>query len=335
MTLRTHTVEFGPRQLAAVRRINAVLALSPRLSGEAGDLDRNQRLNAVLNQLVPPLTGAALRRRRIRVETDVAPGPDGPVPLRILLPPSLPRALVVDFHGGGWVYGGAGLNDRLNAHLVATAGLAVVSIDYRLVSEREERFIDAVAGDCLAGARWALDHAAARFSVADLFLIGESAGAHLAALTATALRDEGRMNAVRGCVFSYGVFDLSATPSVRDAGPDTLALDGPAIVRALARLAPDRDEAGLRRPDISPLYADLTGLPPALFLSGDRDPLRDDSRLMARAWGRAADADLIQVPEAPHAFLQFGGPAARGARIAVRRWLDDRLKAVSVENPKA
>ena len=85
------------------------------------------------------------------------------------------------------------------------------------------------------------------------------------------------------------------------------------------------DEAALRQPDVSPLYADLTGLPPALFLAGEYDPLFEDSLLMATRWGEASEADLIRAPQVPHGFLHFGGPAARGARRAIRTWLDARL----------
>ena len=157
-------------------------------------------------------------------------------------------------------------------------------------------------------------------------ITGGSAGGHLAALTAVALRDQGLIDLVRGCVFTYGVFDLSGTDSVRAAGPETLLFNGPTMQADLARLAPDRDEAGLRQADVSPLYADLTGLPPALFLAGEYDPLFEDSLLMATRWGEAAEVDLIRVPEVPHGFLHFGGPAARGARGAIRHWLDARLE---------
>ena len=118
---------------------------------------------------------------------------------------------------------------------------------------------------------------------------------------------------MRGCILAYGVFDLSATDSVRAAGPQVLLFNGPTMRADLARLAPDRDEAGLRRADVSPL-----------------DPLFDDSLLMATRWGRVADVDMIRVPETPHGFLHFGGPAARGASTAILRWLDARL---SVDKP--
>lgn len=324
MTLRTHTVDFPPPQLAAQRRINAVLARAPRLRTDPWRVEAGQKMSMWLDAAAGRITAPRLRKRGVTVELVQTDG-DLPVPLRILRPEHPPRAVVLDIHGGGWVLGSATLNDRLNAHL-ARHGFCVVSVDYRLLSERRKVFIDCAIADCLQAAYWTVANVD-RLGAADVFIAGESAGGHLAALTAVALRDQGLIDLVRGCVFTYGVFDLSASESVRAAGPDTLLFDGPTMRADLARLAPDRDEAGLRQPDVSPLYADLTGLPPALFLAGEYDPLFEDSRLMAARWGQASDADLIRVPETPHGFLHFGGPAARGARIAVRRWLDVRLMA--------
>jgi len=137
-----------------------------------------------------------------------------------------------------------------------------------------------------------------------------------------ALRDESRLGAVRGCVLVYGVYDLSGTPSVRAAGRDALILNGPTLAADLGRLLPDRDEAGRRRPDVSPLYAPMRDLPPALFIAGDLDPLRDDSLLMADGWSTAAASELIEIPLAPHGFIHFGGPVARRALKEISDWLD-------------
>ena len=323
MTLRTHVVDFPPAQQAAVRRINAVLARAPRLRTDAWRIEAGQRLSLWLDDAAGAVTVPRLRKRGVTVEILNTDG-DHAVPLRILRPDGQPRAVILDIHGGGWVLGSAGLNDRLNAHL-ARHGFCVVSVDYRLLSERRGIYIDAAIADCLAAAYWTVTNVD-RLGAATVFLTGESAGGHLAALTAVALRDQGLIDLVRGCVFTYGVFDLSGTDSVRAAGPETLLFNGPTMQADLARLAPDRDEAGLRQADVSPLYADLTGLPPALFLAGEYDPLFEDSLLMATRWGEAAEVDLIRVPEVPHGFLHFGGPAARGARGAIRHWLDARLE---------
>lgn len=321
MTLRTHTVDFPPPQLAAVRRINAVLNRTPRLRTDPWRVEAGQQLSVWLDAAAGAVTTPRLKKRGVTVEIVHTDG-DHPVHLRILHPAGTPRAVVLDIHGGGWVIGSASLNDRLNGYL-AHNGYCVVSVDYRLLSERRHVYIDAAIADCLAAAYWTVTNVD-RLGASTLFITGESAGGHLAALTSVALRDQGLIDLVKGCVFAYGAFDLSGTESVRTAGPETLLFNGPTMRADLARLAPDRDEVGLRKADVSPLYADLTGLPPALFLAGEYDPLFEDSLLMATRWGEAADVDLIRAPETPHGFLHFGGPAARGARVAIRRWLDAR-----------
>lgn len=322
MTLRIHTVDFPAPQLAAQRRINAVLNRAPRLRTDPWRVEAGQQLSVWLDAAAGVVTTPRLKKRGVTVEIVHTDG-GHPVPLRILHPAGAPRAIVLDIHGGGWVTGGASLNDRLNGYL-AHSGYCVVSVDYRLLSERRHVFIDAAIADCLAAAYWTVTNVD-RLGASSLFILGESAGGHLAALTALALRDQGLIDLVKGCVLAYGVYDLSGSRSVRSAGPETLLFNGPTMQADLARLAPDRDETALRQPDVSPLYADLTGLPPALFLAGELDPLFEDSLLMATRWGEAASVDLIRVPETPHGFLHFGGPAARGARTAIRHWLDGRL----------
>lgn len=100
---------------------------------------------------------------------------------------------------------------------------------------------------------------------------------------------------------------------------------------------PPRDEDGLRQPDLSPLYADLTGLPQALFVMGQEDPLRDDSRLMAEAWADHAPTTLLEVPTAPHGFQHFTAATARAAQAFILRWLEagtaDERVSVDKTNP--
>lgn len=315
-------IELTPSERRAAARINAALGVMPRLKADGWRLQAGQWANATFGGAAQTVTAAWLRRRGVRIETLRIPSPDGGVPLRILYPPKPPRGVVLDMHGGGWVVGSAGLNDHLNADLAAETGLAVVSVDYRLLSEARGVMLHDAITDCAAAGRWLIDNAAARFGTMDIFLCGQSAGAHLAALTTMTLRDEGRLGAVRGCVLVYGVYDLTGTPSVRAAGREALILNGPTLAADLARLLPDRDEAARRRPDVSPLYAAMHDLPPALFIAGDLDPLRDDSVLMADAWSAAAPAELIEVPLAPHGFIHFGGPVARRALSEIRDWLD-------------
>lgn len=233
--------------------------------------------------------------------------------------PAQPQALVVDLHGGGWVIGSAALNDRLTGHL-AEAGLAVASVDYRLLDENAGVWMADAVEDCATALRWALGSGMQRFNVNRVFVIGESAGAHLAALAVLKLRDEGATR-LPFCIFVQGVFDLGATPMVRTAGSDTLLFDGPNLYRDLGRLTPGRDDQGRRAPDVSPLYADLTGVPPALFVMGEADPFRDDTRLMAEAWARHSPATVLDVPTAPHGFQHFGAPTAGLAQAFIRDWI--------------
>jgi acetyl esterase/lipase len=333
MTLAVHTLSLTPTQARAARRANAALALAPRLKPEGWRLALGQRLNSVFSQAAGAVTEAALKRRGIRLSALTIPGPGGALALRLLEPSAPPRALVVDLHGGGWVVGSAALNDRLTGHL-AEAGFAVASVDYRLLDEVRGVWMPDAVADCVAALRWALGEGACHFGVDRVFVIGESAGAHLAALAVLALRDDGAVALPAGCIFVQGVFDLSGTPSVRAAGPETLLFDGPNLERDLGRLTPDRDEPARKRPDISPLYADLAGMPPALFVLGEMDPFRDDSRLMAGRWAEVAPSARLDVPGAPHGFQHFGAPTAALAQGFIRNWLAAQLgnNPLSVEN---
>ena len=332
MALTVHTLSLDSDQARAARRINTAMALAPRLKLGGWRLQLGVRLNAIAGRAAGSLGARGLKRRGITVSGLTVDSLAGPVPLRLLEPQTAPRALVVDFHGGGWVIGGAALNDRVTAHF-AEAGLAVASVDYRLLDEGRGVWMPDAVEDCAAALRWALGEGRARFGVDHVFLIGESAGAHLAALALLKLRDEGRTQ-LPACIFVQGVFDLSATPSARAAGPQTLLFDGPNLARDLGLLTPGLDEAGRRNPDLSPLYADLTGVPPALFVMGELDPLRDDSLRMAEAWSRHAPAVLLDVPTAPHGFQHFGAPTAALAQAFMRDWMLQRATpgADSVEN---
>ncbi|HEX8469496.1 MAG TPA: alpha/beta hydrolase fold domain-containing protein [Brevundimonas sp.] len=332
MALTVRTLPLTLAQTRAARRTNAVMAIAPRLKLGGWRLQLGVRLNPIAARAAGRLSAASLKRRGVTVSsTSIGPATQ-PIPLRILQPSTPPRALIVDFHGGGWVIGSAALNDPLTGHF-AEAGFAVASVDYRLLDEARQIWVPDAVEDCVAALRWALDEGRTQFGVDDVFLIGESAGAHLAALALLKLRDEGASR-LPACIFVQGVFDLSGTPSVRAAGREALLFDGPNLTRDLGLLTPGLDEAGRRHPDLSPLYADLGSLPPALFVMGEADPLRDDSILMAEAWGRHNTAALLDVPTAPHGFQHFGAPTAALVQSAIRDWISDKIVAdgVSVEN---
>lgn len=336
MTLAVHTLSLTPVQTRSARRVNAALALAPRLKPAGWRLALGQRLNGVFSQAAGAVTEAALKRRGLKLSSLTIPGPAAVLGIRLLEPSGPARALVVDLHGGGWVVGSAALNDRLTGHL-AEAGFAVASVDYRLLDDARGVWMPDAVADCAAALRWALAEGARRFGTDRIFVIGESAGAHLAALALLALRDEGAGRLPAGCIFVQGVFDLSGTPSARSAGPDALLFDGPNLERDLARLTPGRNEEARKQSDVSPLYANLARMPPALFVLGEIDPFRDDSRLMAGRWAEVASATRLDVPDAPHGFQHFGAPTAAVAQAFIRDWITAQLgnEPLSVENPSA
>lgn len=315
--------DFTAAEMEDVRRMNRRLRWAPRFRAPTplGRLAIQTMLGA---QAVFPVgtRGASVSTRRITWKGHA-------VPLRILRPATgAPAAVYIDYHGGGWSIGNAAMDDLVNAAIVRDNNLTVVSVDYTTLPDIS--FTDQIA-QCHAAADWVFEHAEAEFGVRDLFIGGESAGSHLAACSLLRLRDERADFArLKGAVLFYGPYDLSGTPSVRNAPRDTLVLDGPAMTPGIARLLPDRDEAGRRRPDVSPLYADLSRLPPALFLCGTIDPLIDDSRLMSERWQAAnGNARLILAPEGPHAFNRLPTLAAHRTNAWVRAWLTRRLAAAS------
>jgi acetyl esterase/lipase len=316
--------EFTAAELAEVLSMNRRLRWAPRFKAPT-PLGRMMIQTMLGAQSIVPIgtRGLSVSTRRVTHKGHT-------IALRILRPRTLPpRAVYIDYHGGGWSIGTASMDDAVNAAIVRE-GIAVVSVDYTTLPDIT--FENQIA-QCHAAADWVFENADAEFGAHDLFIGGESAGAHLAACAMLRLRDIRRDFArLRGAVLFYGPYDLSATPSVRAAGPDTLVLDGPAMVPGIARLLPDRDEEGRRKPDVSPLYADLARLPPALFLVGAIDPLVDDSRLMAERWqAKNGNARLILVPESPHAFNRLPTRAASRTNAWVRAWLDRRLAATQAK----
>ncbi|WLH99463.1 alpha/beta hydrolase fold domain-containing protein [Pseudomonas simiae] len=288
-----------------MRRFNQKLAWLPRFK--------------IRNRVTPRLIQALLRvSQKIKKAPLAKTHCADSVPVRILRPRGKPKGVVLDIHGGGWVIGNAQMDDDLNLGLVNACDVAVVSVDYRLAIDTP---IEGLMDDCLAAARWLL--ATEEFADLPVIVVGESAGGHLAAATLLALKQwPALLQRVSGAVLYYGVYDLTGTPSVRTAGPDTLLLDGPGMVEALRMLTPGLSDDMRRQPPLSPLYGDFEGLPPALMFVGELDPLKDDTLLIAERWP-GAEAHLL--PEAAHGFIHF--PVAMGASVLAysRQWIRHRV----------
>ncbi|TSJ64675.1 alpha/beta hydrolase [Starkeya sp. 3C] len=233
-------------------------------------------------------------------------GPHGPVPLRILTPPEPARGVYLHIHGGGWCLGSARENDGLNHRFVERTGFAVVSVDYRLAPEVP---YPAAPDDCEAAALWLLREGPARFGTDRFAIGGESAGANLSVATLLRLRDRHDLTPFRAANLNAGCYDLGLTPSARQWGDEPLVLNTRDINVFVGHYL--REGGDIAIPDISPLHADLRGLPPALFTIGTRDALLDDTLFMAPRWLAAGNpAELAVYPGGCHVFIGFPGSLA-------------------------
>jgi acetyl esterase/lipase len=239
------------------------------------------------------------------------------VPVRIIVPSATPRAVYLDIHGGGFVLGSAAMGDAANTELANELDVAVVSVDYRLAPEHPW---PAAPDDCETAALWVLERAMSEFGADRVLIGGGSAGAHLAAVTLLRMRD--RHDAANRFVAAdlvFGLYDLSATsPSGRILAPTSKF-----YIDAYLRRVPKTKRIGS---DVSPLFADLHGMPPALFTVGTLDAFYEDNLAMAMRWLAAGNlAELAVYPESPHAFTVFPTAMAHAANRRELDWLADQL----------
>ena len=241
------------------------------------------------------------------------PGPAGPIALRIFRP-DVSKGGYLHFHGGGFVMGGPDQQDVMLEAIARETGLTVVSAGYRLAPEHN---FPAAPEDCIVAARWFLAQAQTGAFGGDSHIIGgESAGAYLAVQTLLRLRDEGRADAFCASVLTYGAYDLSLTPSARNWGERYAIISTPILRKYLTMFLPQ--DADPTSAAVSPLFADLSGLPKALFMVGTMDPLLDDTLFMAQRWRAAGNsAELAVYAGGIHAFNAF--PIGIGRRATHRQ----------------
>jgi acetyl esterase len=203
------------------------------------------------------------------------PGPAGPLAVRLYTPRGQgPFPLMVFFHGSGFVVCSLDTHDAMCRNLAAGSGCLVASVDYRLAPEH--RF-PAAPEDCLAATRWLAPHAAELGADRGRVLVaGDSAGGNLATVTALRIRDEGGP-ALIGQLLIYPVtdhVDADYHSYVENAEGYGLTTDG---MRWFWRhyLGNAADAA---HPHAAPMRAaNLAGLPPALIVTAQYDPLRDEA----------------------------------------------------------
>ena len=255
-----------------------------------------------------PLPPKSPRARTITID-----GKGGKIPLRILAPQN-PKGVYLHIHGGGMVLGAADMQDPMLERINEKSGLACVSVEYRLAPENP---YPAQPDDCESAAVWLAKNAKAEFGSDALAIGGESAGATLATVTLLRMRDRHGFTGFRAANLFYGAFDFSMTPSQRQFGNSERLVIRTIDMQKFAD-AYVSGQKDWRDPDISPLYADLKGLPPALFSVGTSDPLIDDTLFMYTRYIAAGNrAELAIYPGGAHAFNVF--PIAIAEQANARR----------------
>lgn len=301
-----------------------VAALLPALESETTRTLELLRTDVALlrqrrDEAALPMRGAgpAVRSQEDR---EIA-GPGGPLNLHIILPEN-PLAAYLHIHGGGWVLGSEKNQDPMLRRLANEASVAVVSVGYRLAPEHP---YPAALDDCFAASLWLEEHLAdlGVDEAGAIYMGGESAGANLAVATLLKRRDQGEAP-LRGAVLTFGVFSaIYDLPSMKAMWDRALVLSGPIMQRFSDCYATGRD---LKHPYISPLYADLKGMPPAIFTVGTLDHLYSDTVLMAAAWEHAGgECEVHEYVDGFHAFTGHPIELARRAHSTINGWLGARV----------
>ncbi|HLG98298.1 MAG TPA: alpha/beta hydrolase [Bryobacteraceae bacterium] len=241
------------------------------------------------------------------------PGPGGEIPVRVYTPEgAAPRPGLVYFHGGGWVICDLDMYEVPCTAIARRSGAVVVSVDYRLAPEHK---FPAAVYDCYAATQWVVANAE-RLGIdpTRVCVGGDSAGGNLAAVIALKSRDEsGPAIALQAMV--YPVTDISSF----DTGSYREFSEGHQLSKPMMEWFVDRYLArpeDARNPYASPLLApDLRGLPPALVITAECDPLRDEGEAYAKrlqdAWVAVA---MKRYAGMIHPFFSLAGVLPQAAQ---------------------
>lgn len=269
-----------------------------------------------MQPVAPQIEVAAVADRRI-------PGPAGDIPVRIYTPAGRgPFPILMNFHGGGWVIGDLDTADAQCRDLCRLAGCVVVSVDYRLAPEYP---FPAAADDCYAATQWAAANAAAiNGDPRRLAVGGDSAGGNLAAVVSLMARDR-KGPAIAFQLLVYPVTNADyGTASYRENA------DGYLLTRASMEWFWNHycpTDAAKANPYASPARASsLANLPPALVLTAEFDPLRDEGEAYAAALRKAGvSAECVRYDGLIHGFFAMshvvpaGRPGMEKAAATLRR----------------
>ena len=246
-----------------------------------------------------------------QVENRTIPGPAGEIPVRVYTPAgSGPFPVLVFFHGGGWVICNLDTHDGICRSLCNGAGCVVVSVDYRLGPEHK---FPAAPKDCYAATKWVAEHAAeVGGNPAQIAIGGDSAGGNLTAVVAQMARDQdGPVLAFQLMIYPATDFTFSG-PSLKENAEGYFLTREDMHWFTNYYLASEADKLN---PLASPLLAaNLHGLPPALVITAEYDPLRDEGEAYGRRLKEAgASVTISRYGGMIHGFFGFPFDASKRA----------------------
>jgi len=251
-----------------------------------------------------------------RIQNRTLPGPGGSIPIRIYRPfGEEPFPVLIYLHGGGWVLGDIESSDSLCRTLTNAAGCIVVSVDYRLAPEHP---FPAAADDAYHATLWAAMHASGFGGDSSRIAVcGDSAGGNLAAVVSLMARDRGNPE-ICFQLLIYPVTDAACdAPSYSENG-ESYFLTRDAMLWFWNHYV--RSDADRIHPYASPLRAsNLTGLPPALVITAEFDPLRDEGESYAKRMRAAGvPVQLIRYDGMIHGFFAMSAVIDQG-RTAIQQ----------------
>jgi acetyl esterase len=214
-----------------------------------------------------------------RVDDRLIPGTDGDIPARVYTAHAAvgeAHGVLVWLHGGGWVIGDLDTADSTCRALANRAGCVVVSVDYRLAPEHPA---PAALDDCLTALTWTVENfELLGIDASKVAVGGDSAGGNLAALLCQRVRAEFGPD-IDFQLLVYPVTDLTLSHPSVDENAEGYFLTKATMEWFVGHYLGDADP---KSASVSPLHADdLTGLPPALVITAELDPLRDEGQAYA------------------------------------------------------
>jgi acetyl esterase len=218
-----------------------------------------------------------------RVKEVTVPGGPSDLPARLTEPEGGPAGLILYLHGGGWVCGSIEIFDPLARCLAAATRCAVLSVGYRRAPESP---YPGPVDDAWAALQWAATASAELLNAElPLMVAGDSAGANLAIATTLRARERGGPR-IDGQLLIYPITDSDLSTSSYLDPANQLMLTREVMSWYWDQYLPD--PARRSEPEASPLRAhDLTGLPPAVVITAERDVLRDEGEAYAKALAKA------------------------------------------------